>query len=202
MPPKVKFGKAAVIDAAFNVVRELGWEKMSARSIANRLGSSIGPIYTHLKSMPNLEDEVIRKAYELLYEYCTSVRTGEATIDRGLGYVLFAKREKHLFKTFSDEKFTDSINKYGEQLRHQLDFIAKDDPVFSTLTFSQLVELRKRMTIFIHGLAVMINTSFYVENLSEQAIAGLIRDTGKMLLIGYKAHLSSAGKNKQLQKKE
>jgi hypothetical protein len=175
---------------------------MSARTIANRLGSSIGPIYTHLKSMPNLEDEVVRKAFELLYDYCTAVRTGEPAVDRGLGYVLFAKREKHLFKFFSNAKFTDSINKYGELLRHKLDFDAKDDPSFSTLTFSQLVELRKRMAIFIHGLAVMVNTSFYIEDLNEESIAGIIRDTGKMLLTGYKAHLETISKDKQVQKKK
>lgn len=191
MPPKVKFGKEAVIDAAYSVVREFGWDKMSARAIANRLGSSIGPIYTHLRSMPNIENEVIKKAFDLLYDYCTTIRTGEAAIDRGLGYVLFAKNEKHLFELFSNQKFTKVINKYGEQLRKKLDFDAKDDPSFSTLTFSQLVALRKRMAIFIHGLAVMINTSFYIDNLSEKEIAELIRDTGKMLLIGYKVHLEN-----------
>jgi AcrR family transcriptional regulator len=202
LPPKVKFGKATVIEAAFSVVRDLGWEKMSARSIANRLGSSIGPIYTHLKSMPNLEEEVAKKAYDLLYDYCTTVRTGEAAIDRGLGYVLFAKKEKHLFKLFSNADFTDAINKYGELLRHKLDFDAKDDPSFKTLTFPQLVELRKSMAIFIHGLAVMVNTSFYIDDLSEEAIAALIRDTGSMLLIGYKAHLETVSKNQRAPKRE
>jgi len=69
MPPKQKYTKEDIVEAAFNVVREQGWEALSQRSIAKKLNASIGPIYSYFKSMANLEEAVIEKAYELLLQY-------------------------------------------------------------------------------------------------------------------------------------
>ena len=98
MPPKVKFEREHIINAAFNIVRKHGWQGLSARTLAEQLNSSTRPIYTHLKSMKDLEYEVVKKAMALLEEYINQPRTGDMWTDQGLGSVLFAKHEKELFK--------------------------------------------------------------------------------------------------------
>ena len=50
MPPKPKFTKEDIVEAAFNIVREQGWEALTQRSIAQKLNASIGPIYSSLSN--------------------------------------------------------------------------------------------------------------------------------------------------------
>ena len=85
MPPKQKFTKEDIVEAAFNVVREQGWEALSQRSIAKKLNASIGPIYSYLKSMTNLEEAVIEKAYELLLHYMLTPRGDEGLPQQSYG---------------------------------------------------------------------------------------------------------------------
>ena len=55
MTSKVKYTHENIVEAAFQVVRSDGIEKLSARAIAKQLNSSTMPIYHHIKSMKNLE---------------------------------------------------------------------------------------------------------------------------------------------------
>ena len=55
MPPVEKFSREKVISAAFELVRKHGMGKLSARSVAHRLGSSTAPVYNHFSSMPELK---------------------------------------------------------------------------------------------------------------------------------------------------
>ncbi len=100
---RLNLKKESVVKAAFEVVRKNGWQGLSARSIANELNSSTGPIYSHLKSMKILEEEVVKKAMEFFEEYIIKPRTGDKWIDHGLGYVFFARDEKYLFRAIYDE---------------------------------------------------------------------------------------------------
>ena len=108
MPPKQKFTKDDIVDAAFNIVREQGWEALTQRSIAQKLNASIGPIYSYLKSMTNLEEAVIEKAYELLLHYMINTRGNDGLASPSFGYVLFAKTEKNCSSVF----LMKSIRKY------------------------------------------------------------------------------------------
>ena len=62
MPPKFKFTREAMIDTAFNLVRAKGWSALSTRSLADALGTSARPIYSHFKSMDELEADVAKRA--------------------------------------------------------------------------------------------------------------------------------------------
>ncbi len=189
MPPRVKFGKETVINAAFAIVRFSGWDALSARAIAQELGASVGPIYTHLNSMENIKDEVTRRSYDLLYDYCTTVRTKQPAVDRSLGYLIFAKKEKHLSKCFYDERFTPFRNKYGKQFWYRMNPLIYGDKLYKGLNREQILQIRIRMLMFIHGMFVMINNGSYPFETDEESLAELIRSTGKMVMEGLKAQL-------------
>ena len=46
MPPKAKFTKAEIIEAALNIVRADGYEALTSRALGTYLGSSARPIFT------------------------------------------------------------------------------------------------------------------------------------------------------------
>jgi AcrR family transcriptional regulator len=185
MPPKQKFTKEDIVEAAFNVVREEGWEALSQRSIAKKLKASIGPIYSYLKSMNNLEEAVIEKAYELLLQYILTPRGDEGLTYPSFGYVLFAKNEKNLFKCFFNEKHTEIHKKYAQRLWHNIREAMKNDPRYSRLTDRQKEGLHQNIVIFSYGLAILINISFYDE-FSDEEIGRLIADARRMFLDGFK----------------
>ena len=61
MPPKPKFTREEIIEAALQLVSERGMAALTARDLGERLGSSARPIFTLFKNMEEVQQEV-RKA--------------------------------------------------------------------------------------------------------------------------------------------
>lgn len=99
MPPKSKFTDEEIAAAAMDIVRESGWEKVTARSLGGRLGSSTRPIFTVFENMEQIREMVVREAKRL---YNTRIREGLAQSNAfkgvGMAYIRFARDEPQLFK--------------------------------------------------------------------------------------------------------
>lgn len=188
MPPKPKFTREDVVEAAFSVVRKHGWAGLSARSIAQELNSSTQPIYSHLKSIKDLEEEIVKKIYELLFSYGTTKRTGDPWVDVGLGYVLFAKEEKQLFRCLGEERMP-LFKKYADESFSAVTETLSNYPPFQGLSKEQIYKVRRLGFIFAFGFAVLINRSFTKTLTSEEEIACFIRMADQIILKGFKATL-------------
>ena len=118
MPRKNLFTKDMFINDAFKIIREKGRDKLSARSLARELGCSTMPVYSYLKSMKTLVNDLEEKAVDLMVTYQTTSSTGQPFLDMGLGYVLFARNEKNLFRfLFMDQERSQRHNRAGRQRR-------------------------------------------------------------------------------------
>ena len=191
MPPKVKFKKESIVNAAYEIVRKNGWQGLSARSIAEELKSSTRPIYSHLKSMNNLEEEVVKKAMELLEEYIRTPRTGDKWLDQGYGYVLFANREKHLFKAIFDEKHNHFYKKISAEIFRKNGEDLSDDPDFKDLPQGFQTNMRKVRWVYVHGLASLLANSFeFDEYKTEEELAHLIKIVDTLIYKGVIAILN------------
>ena len=191
MPPKVKFEKASIVNAAFEIVRKNGWQGLSARSIAEELKSSTRPIYSHLKSMNDLEEEVVKKAMELLEEYIRTPRTGDKWLDQGYGYVLFANREKYLFKAIFDEKHNHFYKRFSAEIFTKLGEDLSDDPDFKVLSEEHQTNMRKVRWVYVHGLASLLANSFeFDEYKTEEELAHLIKIVDTLIYKGVIAILN------------
>ena len=186
MPPKTRFKKEDIIEAAFSVVRRHGWGGLSARSIAQELNSSTQPIYSHLKSIEDFKEEIVKKIFELLFSYGTTKRTGDPWIDVGVGYVLFAKEEKQLFQCLGDEKLLPVVKRYAEQSFESVTETLFNYLPFQELSKEQIYKVRKLGFIFAFGLAVMINRSHITDITDEEEIVRLLRIADQALLKGFK----------------
>ena len=92
------YSREKVVEAAFQLIREQGWPAASVRAIARRLGSSTMPIYSHAKSIDELEKDLRMKARVLLKEYQHRPYTEFALLNLAFGYIVFARDEKNLFR--------------------------------------------------------------------------------------------------------
>lgn len=187
MPPKPKYSRESVVDAAFKVVRKQGWQGLTARSIATELNSSTNPIYSHLNSMKNLEEEVIKKAIELFEEYITTPRIDDKWMDHAFGYLLFAKQEKHLFKAIHDEKHIMLYKKHSETLWEAIGEELSDYPLFRNLPDETVFKIRHSRWVYIQGLASLFTNSYRFDAVkTDEDLVNMIRHASMAIYRGIK----------------
>ena len=190
MPPKFKFTKEQIIESAFNIVRRKGWENLTTRSLADELGSSARPIYSFFKSMGELEEELVKKAVELLYECMVRERTGDPWIDHGIGYVLFAQEEKHLFRGINNEKNIKYFKKYGDLIWNTLTNSLSDYPAFQGLSADQIYKIQGTRWLFAHGLAFQVSNP-PPETWDNKTIINVMKEGSLAILNGLKNRMNS-----------
>lgn len=106
MPPKAKFTREEIIEAALNLAAEKGISALTARELGAALGSSSRPIFTAFKNMEEVLHEVRKAA---LAKYETYARKAEAFTpvykELGLQMVRFAAEHPKLYRLlFMTEK--------------------------------------------------------------------------------------------------
>lgn len=191
MPLRSSFTKDAFVDAAFKIVRTKGWDNLSARSLAKELNCSTMPIYSYLKSMKSLYEELRKKAVDLLITYQTTPRTGQIFFDMGIGYILFAKQEKNLFRFLyqrkeGEERYQEIEKKIRESAFKNLTQNMKADPILEGLGEQKLKDVLTRLWIFVHGLAFLVNNNAFADD--ENYILETIKETGRLLILGEKSN--------------
>lgn len=170
MAPKQQFTRDDIIEASFCVVRKYGWQGLTARAIAHELNSSTRPIYDHLKSMKRIEAEVVKKALAYFVDFISQERTGDRWLDQALGYVLFASKEKHLFRCINDEKHIHLQKQYAKEHWIALGEQLSKDKRFDGLPEKAKDRIRFVRWILVHGLAFLINSGWYEFSESEDLV--------------------------------
>jgi len=99
MPPKAKFTREEIIEAALSIVRASGFEALTSRALGVRLGSSARPIFTVFRNMDEVQQAVIESAKRLYKIYVHKGLTWEHPF-KGVGtqYILFSVNEPKLFQ--------------------------------------------------------------------------------------------------------
>ena len=106
MPPKPKFTKDEIVQAALGVVSRRGVEALTAKELGDALGSSARPIFTVFNSMKEVQDEV-RAAAMRRFESYAEQRLPDMPLFKqvGMQMVLFGVREPKLYQLlFMQEK--------------------------------------------------------------------------------------------------
>ena len=99
MPPKVKYSREDILDAAYELVRSKGEGALSARTLASYLGCSTAPIFTAFPSVDALRFAVAMKAKDYYNHYLQQGLSQDIPFKgAGMQYIRFAKEEPELFK--------------------------------------------------------------------------------------------------------
>lgn len=169
MPPKVKITKEMIIDAAFEIVRREGVDKITARSISEQLKCSTQPVLYHFASVEEIRREVYQKVDEYHSGYIMNMQNdyGNPMLTIGMNYIRFAMEESQLFRfLFQSNEFsgtsilelvdTEEVLPIISVFQQEMDVsLASAKEIFSTLF------------IFVHGYASWYanNKMFYDEKL-------------------------------------
>ena len=156
MPPKAKYTKEQIINAAYEMVRKYGEDMLSARNLAAELSTSTSPIFAVFNSIEEVQKSVRAKALELYKSYLDEgLSQDPAFKGAGIKYIQFAKDEPELFKLLFMKSGVDEPTSYlpahfefEGQVRGALKETHKmNDP--------DSMRIYNHLSVYTHGLAVL-----------------------------------------------
>ena len=159
MPPKCRFTKQEVVQAALDMTREGGIGAVTARALGERLGSSSRPIFSLFQSMQEVHQEVLQAASALYQDYLKrDMAAGEYPVYKasGMAYIRFAKEERELFKLLFMRDRTGENIAEDEEIRPIIQIIMKNTGWSEQKAYLFHLE----MWVYVHGFATMIATSY------------------------------------------
>lgn len=99
MPPKAKFSREEIVEAALEIVRAEGFDALTSRTLGAKLGSSARPVFTVFQSMEEVQ-QAVTDASKMLYREYVQRGLLENPAFKGVGtqYILFSINEPKLFQ--------------------------------------------------------------------------------------------------------
>lgn len=186
MPPKPKFTREEIVEAALTLVSEKGIEALTSRDLAERLGSSARPIFTIFKNMEELLQDVRAAA----------MRRFEAGLNRpcnfgpkfkryGMQMIHFALEEPKLYQLlFMTEQdvawsFENVLTNLGLFVTESMDIIQKD----YDLSDREARLLFRQIWIYTFGIGTLCASK--VCHFSEEEISQMLGQAfvGTMMLV-------------------
>ena len=158
MPPRVKFSREEIVQAALDVAREKGADAMTTRDIAARLGVSTQPIFTYFRSMAEVRAAVHAAAETFYQKYAAEGLAEEIPfLGYGMRHIRFAREERALFRLlFMRDRSHETIGSQDEEIRPLLALIQKNVGIGE----AEARQLHLELWVFVHGIATMLATSY------------------------------------------
>jgi AcrR family transcriptional regulator len=186
MARKTKFSADDVVQAAVELVRRKGLAGLSAPAVAEQLGASTMPIYSHFRNMQALEDAVVRQVWDRIRHYQNQAYTGDLWIDQAIGYIRFAREERHLFRCIIDGRNQDlkcELNR--REWGHLAEALEGYGP-FKGLDEKQIARARYARAMLCHGIAtsakIGLNKLIFED---DELLTLFLTDVSKALMIGF-----------------
>ncbi|MBS4202173.1 TetR/AcrR family transcriptional regulator [Bacillus sp. FJAT-49732] len=176
MAPKKKFSKEQIIDAAFEIAKKEGMETISIRKVAEKLGSSIAPIYVNFSDVDELKKEVMKKIIELSNQLLSEQNSGHPFRDIGVASLRFASEYSVLFRDLV-MKQTEYMENYDEDIGHGLVELMKGDSNLEGFSEEELMTIFFKMRVFTVGLSVMVANGLLPKEFSEERGIELLNST-------------------------
>ena len=96
--PKTKFTREQIIDAAFDIAKSEGIDSITMRKIAEKMGSSVAPIYVNFKNVDELNEALIEKIISISRQLLLEENTGNPFRDIGMASLRFAMEYSVIFR--------------------------------------------------------------------------------------------------------
>lgn len=158
MPPKPKYTKDEIVNAAYELCRARGSDAITAREVGKQLGVSSSPIFTVFHDMDELKAAVIAQAKGTFDEYMAVAESySPAFKKRGMQWVKFAQDEPMLFRLLfmcdngSDADFDAALSTIPFGRENDVSIIMRD----YNATPEQAAHLFRQIWIYTYGMCTM-----------------------------------------------
>lgn len=161
MPPKPRFTKEEMVNAALLTVSKNGPQALTARELGKSLSSSARPIFTVFKNMDELRAEVKKAAMLRFEDFCKDEFKDMPEFKRvGMKMVMFAAHEPKLFSLLfmSENKnavsFDDVFSELGTEAGTCIDAVCRD----YNMTMTSAKRVFESVWIYTFGVCVLCAT--------------------------------------------
>ncbi len=191
MPVIAKVTKEMIIEAAFEVAKELGAESITARTVSQKLGCSTQPVLYHFKTIEDVRIAAHKKASEFHIDYVTNLsgKYERPMLEVGMRYIQFAVEEKNLFRFLYHSNYYTGVSlsdwltgKIFDSLFPILRRQANVDERQAYSIFSQIVLVTHGIASLLANNAMVYDEAYCINTLSNAyfGIMYLIKERGSL----------------------
>lgn len=159
MAPKNKFTREEMVAAAVRVVQKMGAAALTAKSLAEELGTSTQPVFTCFGTMDAAKSEVYAAAERMFDEYLTvGLKEKIPFFGFGTQYIRFARKEPELYRLLflmrPDDRGSDAFS----AMRHMQELVRPS--LMDTYHINEQDSDRyfRDLWLVVHSLATLIVT--------------------------------------------
>ena len=119
MAPKNKFTREEMVAAAMRVVRAKGIAGLTAKTVADELGTSTQPVFTAFGSMDTVRQEIYAAAVRVYDGYVNAgLHEKIPFFGVGMQYIRFAREEPELYRFLFLTRALDQEHSAMQSMRH------------------------------------------------------------------------------------
>ena len=185
MGPKIKFTKEQIIEAAFEIARTEGFDSITMRKIAEKMGSSVAPIYVNFRNVDELNEALIEKIISISRQLLMEEDTGNPFSDMGKASLRFALEYSVIFRDLL-AKSGKYMQGYDEKMMPALIEEMQKDPELNGFTVDELKTIFLKMRIFQLGLSIMAANSLLPKEYNKQDMMDILSSTADDVIMSAK----------------
>ncbi len=157
--PKQRITKEMILNAAFKIAKENGYEQVVVNNIAAEIGCSVQPVYSYFNNMETLKQSVADAAMQYYIRFIYSRVGGDRILESmARANVAFAKYETNLFRLLFLQKLN-GLNSFNDIYEWMGDKQATAQLAEKlSLPEEKIKEVYIMLIVFTHGVATMIAT--------------------------------------------
>ena len=159
MAPKNKFTREEMVNAALRVVRIKGMDALTAKALAEELGTSTQPVFTCFNTMDTVKKEV-RAAAERVYDgyAAEGLRQEIPFLGFGTQYIRFAREEPELYRLLFLATTADGNSGALEAMKHSQAIIRPSLEQIYQISAEDADRYFRDLWLVVHSLAALIVT--------------------------------------------
>ncbi|MDW7672338.1 MAG: TetR/AcrR family transcriptional regulator [Bacillota bacterium] len=180
MPPKTKFDKEAIVDAALEIAKENGLSGITARSVAKRLKASVAPIYVNFATIDELVEAVVYRVFAISDELLQHQQGNNTFENIGKASLAFAREYPVLFRELTIQP-NPYMASYETVEQAMIEAMAEDEKL-KDWTLEERKRLLLKMRVFQMGLTTMVANGHVPSWLDETAFEELLIEVGGDLM--------------------
>lgn len=183
MPTTIRITKEMILNAAFDITRNEGIEKLSNREIAKKMNCSIRPIYYQFKNSEELYKELYNKINSYFYDFIMKNIADDIPHYKqiGINYIKFAQEETNLFKVLFMSPARNLPNTFVETDKTGFAGVVAAIKLSTHLSDKDIKNFHTKMWIFVHGIATLtVSRSF---KFTDEQIKDLLSQEFQALML-------------------
>ncbi|WP_332407430.1 TetR/AcrR family transcriptional regulator [Lactococcus laudensis] len=182
MPRKKVITDEMLLDFGFQYLNTYGFEKFTARDVAQKFGISTQPIYGAFKNMENYKRAVLTHFFHYMFDVKLNEKySDDPLVSLAIAFIRFSEANPNLYRALFVEGFARNHIMFDYSLENYKKIIANSSK-YKDSTDEQIEALHIRTWIVVNGMAassiagIRTYSDEYLASLFEEIITYILKN--------------------------